>query len=162
MNAPVPDWIIEHSVLLIIATLTLSVVALALWCFVLVRLPADQFTRVRRVNLNATRAANGHIAWVVLRNSAGVILFCAGVVLSLPLVPGPGLLMILVGLSLTSFPGKRRIELLVLRQRFVLRPVNSLRARFGVGPLLLPGSAPHRSATNMANIVSQTPSRKCQ
>jgi hypothetical protein len=53
-----------------------------------------------------------------------------GVIMSWPGVPGQGFLVILIGLTLADFPGKRRMELWLLRQPSLLRAINSLRARF--------------------------------
>jgi hypothetical protein len=47
------------------------------------------------------------VKWV-LRNVIGYALIALGIVLSIPFVPGQGLLTILVGLSLADWPGKRR------------------------------------------------------
>jgi hypothetical protein len=60
--------------------------------------------------------------------------------LSLPLVPGPGALLMLLGLAVAEFPGKYRLELALIRLPHVLSSVNRLRARFGKPPLLDPPS----------------------
>ena len=51
--------------------------------------------------------------------------------MSLPLVPGPGLVFILLGLSLLDFPGKRALQRRVVTRPFVLRVLNKTRTRFG-------------------------------
>jgi hypothetical protein len=73
---------------------------------------------------------------LVTKNLVGVLVFLAGFVAALPLVPGPGVLFMLVGLGLVDLPGKRALELRLLRQRHVLQSVNRVRARFGRPPLL--------------------------
>ena len=65
------------------------------------------------------------------------MLIVLGVVLSLPGVPGQGLLTMLLGLMLTSLPGKRRVELWILRHKPVAKTVNRLRERFHRAPLRL-------------------------
>jgi hypothetical protein len=70
------------------------------------------------------------------KNLLGSLMVLAGLVMSLPLVPGPGVLFVLIGLGLIDFPGKRALELRLLRQRHVLSSVNKVRARFGRPPLL--------------------------
>jgi hypothetical protein len=72
-----------------------------------------------------------------LKNALGAALILIGIVLSLPLVPGQGLLTILVGLMLVDFPGKRRIERRLIGRPRVLAKVNRWRARFGRAPLVL-------------------------
>jgi len=74
----------------------------------------------------------------VLRNLAGVGLVLLGLALSIPGIPGQGLLTAVVGLFLLDFPGRRRLELKVARRPAVLGALNRLRARYGRGPLRPP------------------------
>jgi len=80
------------------------------------------------------------------RNVAGFILIAVGVLLSLPGIPGQGLLTILVGVMLLDFPGRRRIERRILGRRTVLVRINRLRARFGRPPIIAPPSGTNRDA----------------
>ena len=68
----------------------------------------------------------------------GLALRALGVVLSIPGVPGQGLLTLFAGLLLLDLPGKRRVELGVLRRPLIHRAVDALRTRFGRPPLRLP------------------------
>src|SRR5438128_1699646 len=74
------------------------------------------------------------------RNALVVILILLGVLLSVPGVPGQGLLMVLIGLMLVDFPGRRRVEKALARRPGILATVNRLRARFGRPPLLPPSA----------------------
>lgn len=76
-------------------------------------------------------------AGLILKNVAGVLLILAGI--AMLVLPGQGLLSILLGVMLTSFPGKRRLELRIFRLRGVRRAVDGLRRRFHKPPLVLPG-----------------------
>jgi hypothetical protein len=58
-------------------------------------------------------------------------------VMALPLVPGPGFVFILLGLSLLDFPGKRNLERRLLGVPSVVRFLNEVRGRFGRAPLVL-------------------------
>src|SRR5689334_1400137 len=93
-----------------------------------VRMPADRFTR--HDDPGTRRAAHplARALWLAGRNGAAAVLVLLGGVLSLPLVPGPGLLLILIGIGVSTMPGKRKIELLIVRRRFVLDPLNRVRA----------------------------------
>ena len=71
------------------------------------------------------------------KNAGGVLLIILGVIMSLPGVPGQGFLVILIGLTLVDFPGKRRAELWFLRRPSLLTGINRLRARFHKAPLEL-------------------------
>ncbi len=102
------------------------------------------------INLPATYFLDSHnrdlwidhhpvIRWtgILLKNGLGYALILIGMLLSLPGVPGQGLLTILLGLVLLDFPGKRRLERWILRRPRLLVRVNGLRARFGRQPLQL-------------------------
>lgn len=80
-----------------------------------------------------------HIALIVLKNLLGLVLVAVGLVLSLPGVPGQGLLTIFAGILLIDVPGKRRLELAILRRPTIRKGVDRLRARFKRAPLLFPG-----------------------
>ena len=75
------------------------------------------------------------------RNGAGVILLIAGGIMSIPGVPGPGLLTLLLGLSLVEFPAKHRLQRTVLQSKHLRNRVDRLRARFGRPGLQFPPPA---------------------
>jgi len=52
--------------------------------------------------LRKRRQPPAHPVWRALRVTAGAIVLLAGVVLAIPLVPGPGVVLILVGLWIVS------------------------------------------------------------
>lgn len=116
-------------------TVVTAVLSLALVAVAVARLPADYF-----VNPEARRPVDRHPVLKVLlaigRNLLGYVLIALGVVLSLPGVPGQGLLTVLLGMLLIDFPGKHRAERWLLTRRGVLAGVNKLRARFGKPPLI--------------------------
>src|SRR5262249_43016801 len=72
-----------------------------------------------------------------LKNGGGAVFLMLGFVMALPLVPGPGLVFMLLGLSLLDFPGKRNAERKLLAVPSVIRFINEVRARFGRPPLVL-------------------------
>ncbi len=71
----------------------------------------------------------------VTRYVGGVALVAIGALLAIPGVPGPGLLLILAGLLLLDFPGKRRLVETLLASPRLLRSLNRLRRRFSQPPL---------------------------
>lgn len=97
-------------------------------------LPADYFVRPKPRVLQSRPVLR--LALRIGRNAVGVLAFLVGVVMAVPLVPGPGVLFLLVGLGLVDFPGKRALQLRLLRQPRVLQSVNRMRARFGRPALL--------------------------
>ena len=62
----------------------------------------------------------------------------AGFLLSLPGIPGQGVLTILLGVMLIEFPGKRRWELWLISRPRVHSAVNTIRQRFGRPPIEIP------------------------
>jgi hypothetical protein len=75
-------------------------------------------------------------ALLVLKSLIGALLIGVGILMLV--LPGQGLISILAGLFLLQFPGKRRVELWLLRLPGVLRAINSLRARAKHPPLEMP------------------------
>ena len=73
----------------------------------------------------------------VIKNAIGVLLVLLGIVMSVPAIPGQGLLTVFVGLMLVDFPGKRALEYKIIRRPRVLRAVNRLRQAFSKPPLVL-------------------------
>jgi len=78
-----------------------------------------------------------HAAKVVGKNIAGVLLVVLGIVLSLPGVPGQGLLTVLLGVMLLDFPGRHRLEQKLLSRPSIANAINRLRGRFDKPPLEL-------------------------
>lgn len=114
-----------------------TVGTLALAAVVVVRWPTDQFKGERPRPFMEGRPPLLRAAAIFGQNVAGVILFVLGFVMALPGVPGQGILTMLIGLTLISFPGKRRLEQWFIRRPNVFRGVNQLRGRFGHPPLEL-------------------------
>lgn len=127
-------WAQAHSTLLFwlgMVSLASAVLTVLLLPVVVVRLPADYFTASRR-DLARRR---GPLLWLehALRNLVGVLFVLAGV--AMLVLPGQGLLTILIGLLLIDFPGKRALERRLVRRPSVLAFLNRLRARRGRPPL---------------------------
>ncbi len=110
---------------------------LALVSFILVKLPADYFQNPDTSSLWKGKSRLMRVLVVVGKNILGVLLVAIGVVLSLPGVPGQGVLTILLGIMLLDFPGRRRFERWLVSRPKVLHAVNGLRHRFGKTALVL-------------------------
>jgi hypothetical protein len=72
----------------------------------------------------------------LLKNMLGVLLIAAG--LAMLLLPGQGLLTILIGITFTNFPGKYRLEQSLARRRSILRAMNWIRSKAHRPPLIPP------------------------
>lgn len=86
--------------------------------------------------INEAPAAHRAMLLRVLRNLFGVVLVVLGVLMLL--LPGQGLLTLLVGLLLVDIPGKHALLQRVLGRPKVLGAVNKLRARHHAEPLAAP------------------------
>ena len=113
------------------------IVSLGVVVLVLVRLPETYFTAPRRPHFESAHSVL-RIFLIVLKNLAGVAVVAAGIVMSIPGVPGQGFLTILIGLMLVDFPGKYRFERSLIRRPAVNHMINRVRARFGRPPLQIP------------------------
>lgn len=78
-----------------------------------------------------------HWTYRMVRSIVGVLLVIVGVLLSVPGIPGQGVLTILAGLILIEFPGRHRIVRAIIGRPAVLTAVNRVRARFGRAPLTI-------------------------
>jgi hypothetical protein len=99
----------------------------------IVRIPADYFVR-EPVRGWPTRHPALHIALVIGKNLLGIILFLAGV--AMLILPGQGLLTMLVGLMCIDFPGKRYWERKLIQQKPILNSANWIRRKYGRPPLV--------------------------
>lgn len=114
------------------------VVSVGVAALVLVRMPHTYFLGEKPPSLlSPARPAWQRAAAHIGKNILGVVLILLGVILSLPGVPGQGVLTILIGMMLVDFQGKRRLEQRIMRIPSVLRGANTIRARFGKGPFLM-------------------------
>lgn len=129
-NSELIAWLFAVSLATLVATLV--VVPL-----LIVRMPSDYFLHPKpppeswRSQHPAVR-----LAALIGKNALGAVLLLAG--LAMLFTPGQGVLTILIGLGLLNFPGKRELELRLIRQRPLLHAVNWMRVRAGRAPLELP------------------------
>jgi hypothetical protein len=117
--------------------LTAFLVTTAAAVAIVVLMPADHFSRPPGQDSASRRHPVLRWTLIILKNAAGILILPLGVVMALPLIPGPGLVFILVGLSLLDFPGKRSLELRLLAVPTVRRFLNRVRERFGRPPLVV-------------------------
>jgi hypothetical protein len=102
----------------------------------IVRIPPDYFAHQRPSEMPWERLHPGlRIAAIVAKNFLGVLFFLAGFIMALPLVPGPGVVTMLVGLALIDVPGKRRLERWIAGRKTVFAAMNKLRSKYGHPPL---------------------------
>ena len=131
------EWLKDHQWLLWAAggvsvlVLLISLVAVPA---VVVRIESDYFAHERRPAPSWADRRRA-IRWTILvvKNVLGVVLVLGG--LAMLLLPGQGLLTLLVGAFLLDWPGKYRMEQWLLRRRWVVAPLNWMRRKRGKGEL---------------------------
>ena len=113
------------------------VITSAIAALIIVKLPADYFHPSNEREFWVDRHPALRWAGIIGKNIAGVLLVLVGIAMSLPGIPGPGVLTILLGIMLLDFPGKRALELKLVRRQQVRRALDRVRERFHQPPLLL-------------------------
>ena len=113
------------------------VASLAVVTAVLVKLPANYFHSSHAREFLVERHPVLRALGIFGKNLLGLVLVFAGILMSLPGVPGQGVLTILLGIMLLDFPGKRSLETRIVSRPRVYGAVNALRARFDKPPLML-------------------------
>jgi amino acid transporter len=120
--------------LIFIITFAISLAAVS---FILVRIPPDYFRKERPRELWADKPRAVRLLGLVAKNVLGIVLVALGIVMSIPGVPGQGILTILLGIMLLDLPGKRDLENKLVSRPQVLKTINKLRHKFGKPNLIL-------------------------
>ena len=121
-------------VLLFLVSLAVSFTAIAI---VMVKVPPTYFSVHHQREFLPDRVWYIRYSAVIAKNILGVFLVLLGIVLSLPGVPGQGILTILLGLIMLDIPGKRPLEAKIIQRPTVLAAVNKLRSKYGKPPLIM-------------------------
>lgn len=122
-------WLGGVSVLTFVATLVVVPI-------LVVRIPRDYFLHEnRRRPLWASYHPVLRLLLLGLKNVAGGVLVLAGLVMLV--LPGQGLITLLIGIMLLDFPGKFRLQRWIVEREPVFRAINWLRQRSGRPPLAL-------------------------
>lgn len=130
------EWIRQNEVLLAVlgaSGLLLFIASLIAIPIIFAYMPEDYFVRI--AGGFADRKPLRQVLHV-LKNLFGAVLILGGLILLL--LPGQGLLTIIIGISLVDFPGKHRLQIRLVRMPKVRRSVEWLRSKVHHKPLILP------------------------
>jgi hypothetical protein len=128
----------RRSVLLAVLLFVVSfAISLGVVSFILVKIPPDYFKEDRPNAFWSGRHPMIRLLGILGKNLLGIILIALGIVMSIPGVPGQGILTILLGIMLLDFPGRQKFERKIVSQSRVLKSINRLRHRFGKPELVL-------------------------
>src|SRR6267142_3867244 len=116
-------WDATLAVALFLVTFAAS---LAVISFILVKLPPTYFQESHSRIFWVDRHPYVRWAGLIGKNLLGIVLVMLGVLMSIPGVPGQGILTILLGIMLLDLPGKRQLEYKILSRPQVLERINGL------------------------------------
>lgn len=132
------SWLDQYKLLFssfAILGVLLLVISLVATPWLISRLPNDYL-----IKAGLREKPRGFIRTVIycVRAVIGLILVILGFVLML--TPGPGLVVLIVGISLAEFPGKERLLVSIATQPSVLKSLNWMRTRRGKQPFDYPST----------------------
>ncbi len=105
--------------------------------WLIIRLPSTYFSAQSRKPLRTVSAyPKFNFLLTLLKNLLGGVFILAG--LAMLLLPGQGLLTILIGITFTNFPGKYILEQKLARRTNILRAMNWIRRKAHRPPLVPP------------------------
>lgn len=117
-------------------SVVLLIVSIAIIPWVVIKIPNDYFHEHYRVRVSKS---SGHplIAQLLagLKNLVGFIFVIFGILMLI--LPGQGILTILIGLFLMNFPGKYQFERKIVSLPRVLKSLNWIRAKANKPPLVV-------------------------
>ena len=115
-------------ILLIVSVLSIIALVLSPIVFhqIIIRLPQDYFIQTK----------DDRKPLSLLRNLAGMILVAVG--LAMFVLPGQGLITFVIGLSLINFPGKRELQLRIIKNSKFQKSINWFRMKSSKQPFIFP------------------------
>lgn len=121
-------WILIASAVMLFAAL----IAVPL---LVVRIPTDYFAYPRRSDAERIRKRPWfRLVWLIAKNVLGSAFFLLGSLMVV--LPGQGLLTLVIAITLLDFPGKLRLQRWVVTRRGVIDSINWIRRKAGKAPLI--------------------------
>ncbi|MBT3705527.1 MAG: hypothetical protein HOG18_01550 [Proteobacteria bacterium] len=134
------SWFKAHPGLtgaILVGSLVLAAVYAVLIYVAIARMSPDYFTRSDTTPGGwRSRHPLLRVVALVTKNLVGVLLVVMGILMLV--LPGQGILTLLIGISLLDFPGKRELEKRIVGLSAVHTAINKIRSRAGQPPMVLP------------------------
>lgn len=132
-NLPLSDFIhANENLLLLLGAVSIVTFfgSLLVVPWLIVRIPADYFALEER-RIAPWQDRHPALRWssLIAKNCLGAVLVVMGI--AMLVLPGQGLLTILIGIMLLNFPGKFQLERWLVQKGPIWRSVNWLRRRAG-------------------------------
>lgn len=101
--------------------------------WLILKMPEDYFVRRHKPHVR-----RGFAGWAIflLRNTLATLLILIGLIMLI--LPGQGLLTILIGVMVSTYAGKYRMERAIMRRKSIYNSVNWVRRRYNRPPIIYP------------------------
>ncbi|MEX0331865.1 MAG: PGPGW domain-containing protein [Puniceicoccaceae bacterium] len=130
------EWFKEHEALLAWSGglgFLMFVASIAAIPIIIAWMPEDYFVRISRKPFKRKPLRQ---VLRILKNLLGLTLLLCGLILLL--LPGQGILTIVIGISLIDFPGKHQLQLRLVQTPKIRQSIQWIRARVHHKPLIIP------------------------
>lgn len=104
---------------------------------IIIWLPEDYLSARPDISLVRRKAPLWRYPYWIAKNLVGAVFIVAGIVMLI--LPGQGILTIVLGLALINFPGKRKVIRRIFTQPRIFKAINGLRRKAHKPPLEKPG-----------------------
>ena len=131
-------WIEAHQQILqwsVVLSIIMIVLAMLIIPIRIILLPQDYLLKKDDRTPFLTKLANK--PYLIFKNLLGILLILAGI--AMLILPGQGVIVLIIGLSLMNIPAKHRLMLRMMGHPRILRAINRLRSRANKPQLETPG-----------------------
>ena len=116
------SYLLEYLAALSALTFIVSLVCIPL---IVARLPRNYFQHRQEKIASLTAISLGNLALLLIRNIVGLLLFLAGV--AMLFLPGTGVITMVIGIAVMSFPYKRRLLVILTNPPSVRKGLDWIR-----------------------------------
>ena len=137
---PILEWFRNYEVLIWwtgAASVLMFLGSLCTIPIILIKIPADYFSSLEtNSRINIRDLSFFRLLYLIFKNTVGIAFILAGLIMLL--LPGQGILTIIVGMCLLDFPGKYRLVRNIIRNKTILNTINKLRSKADKPPIEIP------------------------
>ena len=135
MHKYLSENLIDIFFVLGISSLVILVISAISIGFIIRKIPHDYFLNEKR-GMSQYKNKNPFFWFIVLtlKNIIGYCLILGGILMLV--LPGQGLLTILVGLILSDYPGKFKLEKRIIKTNLILKTINWYRNKSNIPPII--------------------------
>jgi Putative transmembrane protein (PGPGW) len=129
------EMISRSDLIILLGSISLLTFAgtLLLLPILLIRIPEDYFLDSYTP---PQKSRKSRVIFHIVKNLLGFIFFLMGIIMLF--IPGQGLLTMLAGLLLMDLPGKRRLEIGMIRRKSIYTAIDLIRKKASKASLILP------------------------